>query len=114
MAVELKDAVGRYELLEKESQAKAADLEKTMVAAKETRSKIKAVKEELRQAARSQARCRHLPHQAATSVRQTHQSGKSPDPQPPAHESGMIITWDYDPLFAAFRRQPESQGLLSA
>ena len=36
MAVELKDAAGRYELLEKESHAKAADLKK----AKETRSKI--------------------------------------------------------------------------
>ena len=49
-AVELKDATGRYELLEKESQAKAADLKKAMVAAKETRSKIRAAKEELRQA----------------------------------------------------------------
>ena len=50
MAVELKDAADRYELLEKESQAKAPDLKKAMVAAKETRSKIKATKEELRQA----------------------------------------------------------------
>ena len=50
MAVELKDAADRYELLEKESQAKAADLKKAMVAAKETRSKIRAAKEELRQA----------------------------------------------------------------
>ena len=49
MAVELKDAAGRYELLEKESQAKAVDLKKAMVAAKETRSKIRAAKEELRQ-----------------------------------------------------------------
>ena len=48
MAVELKDAAGRYELLEKESQAKAVDLEKAMVAAKETRSKMRAAKEELR------------------------------------------------------------------
>ena len=39
MAVELKDAAGRYELLEKESQAKAADLKKAMEAAKEARSK---------------------------------------------------------------------------
>ena len=37
MVVELKDAADRYELLEKESQAKTADLEKAMVAAKETR-----------------------------------------------------------------------------
>ena len=50
MAVELKDAADRYELLEKESQAKAADLKEAMVAAKETRSKIRAAKEELRQA----------------------------------------------------------------
>ena len=48
MAVELKDAADRYELLEKDNQAKAADLEKSMVAAKETRSKIRAAKEELR------------------------------------------------------------------
>ena len=28
----------------------------------------------------------------AASVRQIHQSGQPPDPQPPAHESNMIIT----------------------
>lgn len=50
MAVELKDAADRYQLLEKESRAKAADLEKAMVAAKEARSKIRAAKEELCQA----------------------------------------------------------------
>ena len=50
MAVELKDAADRYELLEKESQTKTADLEKATVAAKEARSKIRAAKEELRQA----------------------------------------------------------------
>ena len=50
MAVELKDAADRYELLEKESQTKTADLEKATIAAKEARSKIRAVKEELRQA----------------------------------------------------------------
>ena len=50
MAVNLKDAADRYELLEKDNQVKAADLEKAMVAAKETRSKIRATKEELRQA----------------------------------------------------------------
>ena len=33
MAVELKDAAGRYELLEKESRAKAAGLKKAMEAA---------------------------------------------------------------------------------
>ena len=50
MAFKLKDAADWYELLEKESQEKAADLEKAVVAAKETRSKIRAAKEELRQA----------------------------------------------------------------
>ena len=50
MAVELKDAASRYELLEKESQAKAADLQKALEAAKETRSEIRAAREELRQA----------------------------------------------------------------
>ena len=50
MAVELKDAADRYQLLEKESRAKATDLEKAMVVAKEARSKIRAAKEELRQA----------------------------------------------------------------
>ena len=40
MAIELKDAAVRYQLLEKESRARAPDLEKTMVAAKEARSKI--------------------------------------------------------------------------
>ena len=49
MAVELKDAADRYQLLEKESRAQATDLEKAMVAAKEARSKIRATKEELRQ-----------------------------------------------------------------
>ena len=50
MAIELKDAASRYELLEKESQAKAAEVNEAMEAAKETRSQIRAVKEELRQA----------------------------------------------------------------
>ena len=51
MAVELKDAVDRYQLLEEENRAKATDLEKARVAAKEARSKIRATKEELNQAA---------------------------------------------------------------
>ena len=42
MAVELKDAADRYWLLEEENQAKAMDLEKARVAAKEVRSKIRA------------------------------------------------------------------------
>ena len=50
MAVELKDATDHYELLEKESRTKTADLEKAVVAAKEARSKIRAAKEKLRQA----------------------------------------------------------------
>ena len=50
MAVELKDAADHYHLIGKESRAKATDLEKAMVAAKEARSKIRAAKEELRQA----------------------------------------------------------------
>ena len=50
MVVELKDAAGRYELLEKESQAKAADLKKALEAAKETRSEIRGIREELREA----------------------------------------------------------------
>ena len=50
MAVELKDAAGRYELLERESQAKATDLKKALEAAKETHSKIRGIREELREA----------------------------------------------------------------
>ena len=44
MAVELKDAADRYQLLEEENRAKATDLEKAMVAAKEAHSKIRATK----------------------------------------------------------------------
>ena len=47
MAVELRDAAGRYELLEKENQEKAADLKKALDAAKETCSEIRGVREEL-------------------------------------------------------------------
>ena len=50
MAVELRDAAGRYELLEKENQTKAADLKKAMDSAKEMRSQIRDAREELRQA----------------------------------------------------------------
>ena len=48
--MELKDAADRYRLLEEENRAKATDLEKARVAAKEARSKIRATKEELNQA----------------------------------------------------------------
>ena len=41
MAVELRDAAGQYELLEKENQAKAADLKKALDSAKETHSQIR-------------------------------------------------------------------------
>ena len=51
MAVELKDVADHYQLLEEESRARATDLEKAMVVAKEARSKIRATKEELHQAA---------------------------------------------------------------
>ena len=51
MAVELKDAADRYQLLEEENRVKATDLEKALVTAKEARSKIRAMKEELHQAA---------------------------------------------------------------
>ena len=50
MAVEVKNTAGRYELLVKENQAKSADLKKALDAAKETHSKIRAAREELRQA----------------------------------------------------------------
>ena len=50
MDAELKDVADRYQLLEEENRAKATDLEKALVAAKEARSKIRAMKEELRQA----------------------------------------------------------------
>ena len=50
MAMELKNAAGRYELLEKENQSKSADLKKALDATKETRSEIRDAREELRQA----------------------------------------------------------------
>ena len=51
MVVELKDAADRYQLLEEENRVKATDMEKARVVAKEARSKIRATKEELSQAA---------------------------------------------------------------
>ena len=53
MAVELKNAAGRYELLEEENHAKSADLRKALDAAKETRSEIRDAREELRQPEKS-------------------------------------------------------------
>ena len=51
MAVKLKDTADRCQLLEEENRAKAMDLEKARVAAKEARSKIRVTKQELNQAA---------------------------------------------------------------
>ena len=48
MAVELKYATERYELLEKENQVNLDDLNKALNAAKEMRTKIRDVREELR------------------------------------------------------------------
>ena len=50
MAVKLKDTVDRCQLLEEENRAKATDLEKATIATKDTRSVMRAKKEELRQA----------------------------------------------------------------
>ena len=50
MAVELKDTPDRCRLLEKENRAKATDLEKATMADKDTRSTMRAKKEELREA----------------------------------------------------------------
>ncbi|XBI59958.1 hypothetical protein VPH35_040933 [Triticum aestivum] len=50
MAVELKNAGDRYELLEKGKNANSADLKKALDVAKETRSEIRDAREELRQA----------------------------------------------------------------
>ena len=50
MAVELKNVADRYELLEKGSQTKAADMKKALEAAKETRSEMRGIREELQQA----------------------------------------------------------------
>ena len=49
MAADLKDAADRHELLEKENQAKAADLKKALEAAKETRSEMRGIREVLRE-----------------------------------------------------------------
>ena len=50
MATELEDAANRRELLEKENQTKAADLKKALEAAKETRSEMRGIREELHEA----------------------------------------------------------------
>ena len=50
MATELENAANCRELLEKENQAKAADLKKALEASKETCSEMRGVREELREA----------------------------------------------------------------
>ena len=50
MAVELKVTADRCKFLEEENQVKAADLEKATMATKDTRSTMRAKKEELREA----------------------------------------------------------------
>jgi len=50
MAVELKDTADRCRFLEEENRVKAADLEKATMVTKDTRSAMRAKKEELREA----------------------------------------------------------------
>ena len=50
MAMKLKNAADRCKLLEKEDQAEQTDLKKAVDDAKDARSAMRAVKEELRQA----------------------------------------------------------------
>ena len=50
MAVKLKDATDRYEFLERERRAEQGDLKKATAEAKDARSAMRAIKEELRQA----------------------------------------------------------------
>ena len=50
MAVKLKDAADRYEVLERERRAEQEDLKKAAAKAKDARSAMRAIKEELRQA----------------------------------------------------------------
>ena len=50
MALELKNATSRCQVIEKENKAKAADLDKALQEAKEARSESRAAREEIRQA----------------------------------------------------------------
>ena len=50
IAVKLKDATDRYEVLERERRAEQEDLKKADAEAKDARSAMRAMKEELRQA----------------------------------------------------------------
>ena len=49
MAIELKNAADRYELLKKEHENKSADLSKALNATKEIRTKLRRAREELQQ-----------------------------------------------------------------
>ena len=50
MAEELKNATDRYVLLEKENKASSTELDKALNAAKEMRTKVRGIREELQQA----------------------------------------------------------------
>ena len=50
MMLELKDATGRCEFLEKDNEARTADLDKALREAKEARSESRAAREEIWQA----------------------------------------------------------------
>ena len=50
MALELKDATSRCEFLEKDNKTRAADLDKALQESRESRSKSRAAREEIRQA----------------------------------------------------------------
>ena len=50
MAMELKNAADRYELLKKEHEDKSADLSKALNATKEIRTELRGAREELQQA----------------------------------------------------------------
>ena len=50
MALELKNAASRYELLEKENEAKTAELDKALLEASEAWSESRVAREEIRQA----------------------------------------------------------------
>ena len=60
MALELKNAADRYELLEKENKASLADLNKALNATKEMRTDVRGVREELQQASKIAARGSYL------------------------------------------------------
>ena len=53
MALELKNAADRYELLEKEHKASSADLNKALNATKEMQTKVRGVREELHRPVKS-------------------------------------------------------------